>query len=883
MKKYTLFALLMIIMSMPLTVIAQSGTLITIAGNGTSGFSGDGGVATAAKIGQALMVTVDGVGNIYIADADNSRIRKVTPSGIISTVATVTAGAMTTDAFGDVYFVAGNLIQKLTVSTGGITTVAGTGVGGYSGDGGPATSATLNAPHGICFDRVGNLYIGDEGNYRVRKVSTSGIITTYAGNGTSGFSGDGGPATAARLQSPDGLCVDVTGNMYIADRYNYRIRKIDPSGVITTYAGSGASGFTGDGGPASASRLFEPSYVCSDAYSNLYIADFHNSRIRKVTPAGIISTFAGGGASTASGVPATSASFSDTWGVAIDWNDNIYIPDRFHYRICRVDGYGVPTVSADSFFVTINNSCTGMNFRVVSNNWSAGQHVITYFGNGHFADTVLTAYGSRGMANMFRPYSTGTYSVKHVLYNGTTAIDSVSYTRNFSECQNFGVQFYYDANGNCIKDGAEIYMAMPLTVKVDSAGIAIDTIPSTSGLFYTAYGGAGTVYRFTVISSPPGTVVCGTIIDTINSVGSSNVKQLGFSCTSTTSFDLRLFPSFRAGPHHFGGTIIADNLYCLPQTATLTMQLSPTYNTSLGFSPPATTISGDFITWNIGALSSVMTPVVIHADMEKAVGARPAFGDTVMTRYTINPISGDDNPADNAIIRVDTVQSGYDPNDIAVTPGGCLTSIDSTLQYTIHFENTGNDTAFNIYVLDTLPSSLDAKSIRIVTASATMFTSVIKSGGYNIVKFDFPAINLLDSSHHGYSDGMVIFKVNVRSGLPGGTPVNNRAGIYFDYNPVVLTNTAENVVGCVVTSAENVQGGGVTLRPNPTSDILAVETGNSSLYTSLSINNAMGQRLIEYPVRASQTNLDVSMLPPGLYYLTLKGEQGNVVKKFVKL
>jgi hypothetical protein len=244
----------------------------TVAGNGSWGYSGDGGPATEAMLSYPRGVAVDASGNIYIADLYNHRIRKVDTSGII-------------------------------------TTVAGNGDEGYSGDGGPATEAMLDFPFGVAVDASGNIYIGDTHNYRIRKVDTSGIITTVAGNGAWGYSGDGGPATEAMLDFPCDVAVDASGNLYIGDVYNQRIRKVDTSGIINTVAGNGSWGYSGDGGPATEAQLHGPFGVTVDASGNLYIADYDNQRIRKVDTSGIITTVAGNGSRgySGDGGPATDA------------------------------------------------------------------------------------------------------------------------------------------------------------------------------------------------------------------------------------------------------------------------------------------------------------------------------------------------------------------------------------------------------------------------------------------------------------------------------------------------------------------------------------------------------------------------------------------------
>ena len=227
-------------------LLAQGcGIIITVAGDSTAGYSGDGGAATSAELYNPIGVGFDASGNLYIADYLNNRIRKVTPSGTISTV-------------------------------------AGNGTRGYSGDGGTATAAELNYPGGVAFDASGDLYIADAFNNVIRKVTPSGTIGTVAGIGTWGYSGDGGAATAAELHGPYGVAFDTSGDLYIADTYNNRIRKVTPLGIISTVAGNGTNGYSGDGGAAAAAELGLPTGVAVDGSGNLFIADQNNNRIREI-------------------------------------------------------------------------------------------------------------------------------------------------------------------------------------------------------------------------------------------------------------------------------------------------------------------------------------------------------------------------------------------------------------------------------------------------------------------------------------------------------------------------------------------------------------------------------------------------------------------------
>ena len=222
--------------------VDSSGTISTVAGTGEEGFSGDGGPAVDAQLHYPAGVTVDADGNLYIADFANLRIRKVDPSGTITTLVALSGAptGMSMDAAGNLFYANSTYSRIRRVEPSGtITTIAGIGRWGFSGDGGPAVQAALAAPSDVAVNAAGNLFIADENNHRIRRVDSSGIITTIAGTGERGFSGDGGPAVQAQLNSPGGVAVDEDGNLYIADTENNRIRKIDPSGTITTIAGSG--------------------------------------------------------------------------------------------------------------------------------------------------------------------------------------------------------------------------------------------------------------------------------------------------------------------------------------------------------------------------------------------------------------------------------------------------------------------------------------------------------------------------------------------------------------------------------------------------------------------------------------------------------------------
>ncbi len=351
-------------------VDAATGNISTVAGDGTRGFGGDGGPATAAQLNGPNSVALDGAGNLYIAENHSHRIRRVdAATGYISTVAGNGAprfggdGGLATaaqlhfpsgvalDGAGNLYIAdSGNYrIRKVDAATGNISTVAGDGTSGDDGDGGLAVDARLAQPEGIALDGAGNLYIADSDNHRIRKVDADGYISTVAGDGTSGDDGDGGSAIEAQLNRPIGVALDGSGNLYIADYLNNRIRKVDAAtGYISTVAGDGAGSFGGDGGLATAAQLRLPHDVALDGAGNLYIADSDNHRIRKVDSAtDNISTVAGG--RTGDGGLATAASLDFPKDMAVDGSGNLYIADTENNRIRKVDAVmgNISTVAGD--------------------------------------------------------------------------------------------------------------------------------------------------------------------------------------------------------------------------------------------------------------------------------------------------------------------------------------------------------------------------------------------------------------------------------------------------------------------------------------------------------------------------------------------------------
>ncbi|HTB31164.1 MAG TPA: T9SS type A sorting domain-containing protein [Bacteroidia bacterium] len=383
--------------------MAQPGIINTVAGDGLAGFAGDGTSAITAKFDTMQFIAVDDSENIYVADAQNNRIRKVyKTTGIIATIAgTGTPGwtgdygaavhaeiyypvAIALDNASNIYFTdnGNGIVRKITKSTGVINTIAGDGNGGNTGDDSLATKATFLSPEGIAVDNAGNVYVGDAGNNRIRVIRSDNNIYAYAGSGAKGYAGDGGPAIAAEMNTPLGITVDNNGNLYIADWLNDVVRKVDNSGNITTFAGiAGNNAATNATGPATAVPISSPTDVKCDVSGNVYISDVGTSIIREVnvsTNIGVavagntISGFGGDGGQ------ALAAELQYPLGVAVDNSSNIYIEDLLNFRVREVNSYivGIENILASGKFAVYPNPANSNLTIVFPDNYNASNNAL---------------------------------------------------------------------------------------------------------------------------------------------------------------------------------------------------------------------------------------------------------------------------------------------------------------------------------------------------------------------------------------------------------------------------------------------------------------------------------------------------------------------------
>jgi len=504
-------------------------------------------------------------------------------------------------------------------------------------------------------------------------------------------------------------------------------------------------------------------------------------------------------------------------------------------------------------------------------------HIETSYGDGT-KDTVIVPGGSRDISFAHRYNLPGKYTAKHVVLIGGARVDSTSYSVTHHPC-NMTANLYLDKNNNCIFDADELRLSYSTTeIEVDSDGVMLDTIIAFDKLNYDA-STSGAIYSFKVLNSdymikcPDSGIISG--VSSGNSV--VNLTDFGFNCVRI-AFDVKanIVKPHPAG-HDYGVTAILSASSCVPDSGIFSMTLDPRYTNITTVEPAGGTISGTTVTWHYGSLTKGR-PLLFY--LVGYVASKPvAEGIAIKTIACAVPLSGESDTLNNTTISIDTVHGSYDPNEKTVQPSGDVAA-GTNLTYTISFENTGNAPAENIHIMDTLSPNVDEKSLQIISSSYPPNVMLFKQNGYNILKFDFPGIHLLDSSHHGQCDGYVMYSVNARKSLHTGTKIDNRAGIYFDANAVVMTNIAENTIAPLTVQSLN-YAANLCVYPNPVADILTIKTDKA--YDKLTIINSMGQTVMQQTLQAKETHLNVKGLVPGMYYIMLKNADGLKVEKIEKL
>jgi len=531
---------------------SDASLIVTVAGNGAPGYSGDGGAAVNASLYDPVDSVFDAAGNLYIVEAANHVVRKVSPTGAISTLAgTGVPGfsgdggpaasamlwfpnAIAIDGSGNLYIAEVNnqRVRKINLASGIITTVAGNGTRGFFGDGGPATSANLCDPIGVAADSAGNLFISDVGNQRIRRVdAATGIITTYAGGGSS--MDEGAAAISALLDSPYGLALDAVGNLFYVDQAQARVRRIDAATqTVTTFAGSLVNGFSGDGGPATQASLSNPFDVALDSTGNVYIADTGNSRVRRVDSTGVITTVAGPGEypTIGDGGPATSAFLNSPAGVRLDSVGHLYIADELNQRIRQVTFFAPTTTSLTS---SLNPANVGQQLTYTASVTPAqATGSVEFMDGGNSLGTVTLGNGSASIS--VRAAGSGAHSIT-ASYSGDSQYQS-SVSAALSETVNLNATATsVSASPNPSLQGQPVTLTATISpasatgrIQFIAAGSPIGTVPVSGGTAQLAFtsGAAGAYINANysgdaAYAASSGTTIAQVLRTTATSLGAS--------------------------------------------------------------------------------------------------------------------------------------------------------------------------------------------------------------------------------------------------------------------------------------------------------------------------------------------------------------------------
>ncbi len=922
-------------------VDAATGIITTVAGGGTGG---DGSAATSAVLYQPISAAYDLVGNIYISEYGTGRIRKVSAStGLISTVVSGlgSPSEINIDASGIIYVAdrSRNLIYKIT-SSGTVTTVAGGGIS--SGSGVAATSLRLSAPEGVAVDCENSVFLTDYGSSVIRKVNTSGISTTVAGGGSTAVSYTAIAATSASI-IPQWLTIDVFGNVFFTDggSYIYKVTGISPgSGRVSplyprsiclpdtisfgriggTWTASDTAIIAVDSSTGSivgrSAGVATVSYTlggCAVMTAEISVLDYCSGVpsagsvvYRAGTTCGSPDTFSLAGATYACGITwQWQQSFDgSTWSDIAGATDRVFTSFHYistHYFRCKLtctsSGYtattsnytvsGASSAGLTAAYVRISSDCAvdGQFIQQTCALPTHYFHVVTAFGDGTSEDHNLTFTSGHLPSAMFtHTYTTpGVYSISQSLYDSSTFLETRTQSINYGYCSTLPIRFYIDRDSNCAFDSNDRYLSVPISVEIDSNGHIIDTISVTSGLNYHAFGPVGTVYKFRFIHDTLWTTcpVSSTIIDTIQSGSISYpTKYMAVKPDTLRYYNLDLHVVMDGTGSHFqSGTIYVQNLFGRSADADVKLQFDSRLTSVGSVNTRPRSIFGNTVIWSLTGVSS-------FADRPQSIdfyaNHRLTLGSIISNYFCDITAGGDIDTTNDNEQRDDTAKSGFDPNYIQANPSACIDTnlADKTIEYTIHFENTGNAPAHNIHVLDTLSPYLDPRTIKVKLASATMNLSLVNDRGYNVLKFDFPNIELLDSSHHGQCDGAVIYTIKPNQHLPYGTSILNRAGIYFDANDVVLTNTSNTMIGCAslkTTSVENTSS--VTVFPNPFSNSITLKA-QKDVWSSYEVYNLVGQKMAAASITQNETDLNLEGLSEGIYlvYVTAKDGSRETIK-----
>ena len=511
-------------------------------------------------------------------------------------------------------------------------------------------------------------------------------------------------------------------------------------------------------------------------------------------------------------------------------------------------------------------------------NPTPNMNALIYWGDGTSSSTTVYSQGGNGSFwtghNFGLP---GVYNVMAVLQDASGNSVDTAYTDVNAFCSTLFGRMYKRNDANCTFDLTDDALNLYQEIEVRKNNIPIDTIGAWGYFFYNIPNPDITAeYSLHPLTAVPGYVLaCPSAstphkvrLDTLTAYNSA--FDFGFDCGSSTVFDLNVQMS---GLLRFVNNsylyLTAGNVSCTGQNGTVTLNIDPQY-VFQSASPAQTSVSGQTVTWNLSNLSGTNSQYIT---VLLTPNGTLTPGDSSCHTVSIAPVSGDINPANNSFQFCDTIRASFDPNDKKVSPMGYIAA-GQELTYTINFENLGNDTAFNVHILDTLSALLDASSFEMLTSSHPVQLSQFAYNGTKIIRFDFKDINLADKDHPLTNKGFVMYKAKAKSNLEAGDEIYNTGHIYFDINPAVVTNTVTSAIPAVNNIGSITREDGLEVYPNPAGQKLFIENKNGSFNQALLIN-AIGQVSIRQELKKGTNQIRTAALPAGIYYLVISGHKAS--------
>lgn len=950
--------------------VSPAGIITLFAGNGQPLYNGDGGLATAAAISRPEKIAIDGAGNVYFSSNATKTVRKINTLGIITTVAgNGTSGfsgdgglataaqlhspqGLAADAAGNLFIDDGNYrIRKVDVATGIITTIAGIGVTGQAGDGGLATAAQVDAVS-IDVDAAGNIYLAAYNS--VRKIdAVTGIITTIAGNNlVNGYSGDGGPATSALLESIFDIKLDPAGNLYITDWVtNHLIRKVDMiTGIISTVAGSGVAGFVGDGGSPVFARLHYPNAISFNSAGEMFITDAQNYRIRKVdflatpicpnslsmsknrgtnglvvftpnvTP--VLGTPDYTGTITGNSLinPLATVGFSTSTSYTQTFPGNGIYNISLNY-IDTISGMQCSRSLSDT--ILISNSLTNKTFNrrfTVSNtyfcntgsvnfvdstrfsyslnNIAATYTIITNWGNGSTVTNTVIGTNQILVTSASTTYSNpGVYSIQSIIKGIGMANDTAYNFVYVDECGNVTGNVYNDINNDCSQSMfSGEFGVNNIPVYLTSASNSYMVWTNTGGVYAFNNIPVGT-YTISVNGGITGyTTTCGASLPHLTSVTGTLTVYNDFALNCTGGFDIAttgislwngLFPGQTDMILPHVGLLNGSCNFVVPGQVKMILTPCIQYiaSGSITNAPdviiPA--VTGDTLIWNVADINNIGNFGYWNYAVSVTTCTSAVVGDSACITMMVLPTNGDVNVSNNMFTRCFRIGVSYDPNYKEVTPKGYGTqgyipATTNDLTYTLHFQNTGTAKATNIYLLDTISNNLDLSTIEIVASSHSVHPYLLSG---RTMKFMFAYINLPDSTtDEEHSHGYVTYRIKPNTGLAPGTQIKNTCYIYFDYNVPVVTNTTLNTIEFVTSLNKLVTSNSCVVFPNPAKDKVTVRLFATTT-ASIILYDVLGNVIKEMTTDQLQSDINTEDLTSGIYFVKVTQQGKSFTQKIV--